>query len=359
MVTVTKTELVVEMYVDFVSCFPYRLVHWRNGDISIQQDERHNLTVTPVRVTSEYQPDVTLEGFRATLRIQDPELQDFGLYRVTVGNSEGISESSVFLDRATSVPTFHSYSLSSQDATITVTFSSDPNFQVEWYKIQRILTAESNVDITTHRDDNALETEATYTTLLKYGTPTEPNYGKYMCVLRNNNGTTEVFIDMGFPETELPHLLETAVQQSDKFIVLTVNFDSNIAYPTATWYHNNDQLGTSDKYATELKWKNISSQDWLLYHYPPVQNSTKFESVVTMNVSTNFRYKYPSIGGSRSFSHPNANYTAVLAIYNLTQEDFGLYKVVLENGAGLSRKVIEVTAPEGIYKACVRKKYMV
>ncbi|XP_060063933.1 titin-like [Ylistrum balloti] len=340
---VTKVSKgVAEMSVDFMSSTPHTAVDWSRLGRHIQQEDRYTFRVTSAKVGIASEPGVVVDGFTATMVITDLQSSDFGNYNVGVRNKFGVSERLISLRRGSSAPDIRNYTVFSENATIMVMFSSHTNFEVEWYKSQHILNTGSDVAIATklvQSDENGNENEDIYMAMLSRVEPTELDYGEYMCIIRNDIGSSEISVNMDLPRTELPRLLTTplAVQMSDKDIILTVNFDSNIAYPTATWYHGNVQLeNATDKYRQEMTWKGILSSNWFTYGYPTHQNQSDVDR----------SYDYPSIGSTRTSTVPNANYTALLTISMITSDDFGPYRVVLRNDAGITHHVIDVTIPE-------------
>ncbi|OWF53040.1 CUB and sushi domain-containing protein 3 [Mizuhopecten yessoensis] len=348
-VTINITKHTAVMAVDFISGTPHRAVYWSKNGFIIPEDDKHTFTVTPASVTME--PDISLDGFTATLRITEPVPPDFGLYKVAVVNRFGLSERVIFLRRGNSVPVIKSHTVFPDNATIMVTFSSHSNFKISWYKRQRLISYGSEVSITTALVEdkyNGEANEALFKSVLGSTNPTELDYVDYMCIIRNDIGTTEISLYMGYPEKELPKLLvpSPTVEISDQEIILSVNFDSNIAYPSATWFIGDVQIEISDKYSMELKWEGIYSPYWTTNGYPSHLRSNDQRSVIDI-------YTYPHIGGSRSSTQPNAHYTAVLTISKITSEDFGFYRVVLENEAGKSHHVIGVPIPEVfLYVTC-------
>ncbi|XP_033729197.1 titin-like [Pecten maximus] len=333
------------MSVDFISSTPHRAVYWSKNDVIIQQDDKHTFTVTPAKVSVESDPGVNVDGFTASLLIDGTESRDAGMYKMVVANEHGISERTLYVKRGHSVTMLPHYEAFPRNATITVTFSSDPDFKIEWYKKQRFLTPGSDVRVTTELVGEGEDGNAIYRSVLYPESPKQIHYGDYKFIIRKDIGTVETHILMDFPETELPKLLATPtpVEMRNRSLILTVDFDSNIAYPTVSWYHGDVPLRTSDRYRLELRWKGISS-DWVAQGYPSVLPSTPFKLVTSSNSS--YSYMYPSIGGNRSLTQLNANYTAVLTISDVKPADFGLYRVILENDAGATHHVIEVTAPE-------------
>ncbi|XP_033758792.1 titin-like [Pecten maximus] len=351
-VTIKVTETMAEMSVDFLSGIPHNAVFWSKDGVIVQQDDKHTLTVTPAEVSVESEHGINVDGFRASLLIKKLEPRDFGMYKVAVGNRFGISGRGCFLRRRLFAPVIHNYTVFENNATIMVTFSSYPDFEVKWYKTHRINTTGSDVRITTERAENqhiGNENEAIFISILSPETPTQPDYGDYTCIISNDVGTAEVSIYIGFPKTEIPKVLPSSVELKDAGIILRVNFDSNIAYPTATWYHGNVRLETSYKYRSGLTWEGIPSSDWIANGYPSVLHSEVVQLITERrengrNITGN--YIYPSIGGSRSSTQRDANYTAFLTISEVTADDLGLYRVVLKNDAGLANHVIDVTTIE-------------
>lgn len=337
-VTTKVTKNMAEMVADFMSTTPHSVVFFSKDGGIIQQDVRHTLAVTKAKVSIESEPGVKVDGFRASLVITDPTSQDFGVYKVAVKNAFGVSESVVFLKSGYSVPVIENYTVFSGNATIMVKFSSDQNFKVEWYRAQKLLTAGHDLIMSTEVYQSEDENKFTYAANLIGASPIEPVYGDYKCVIRNDVGAAEIYIHLGFPDTELPKLLITpsSVEMNDDVMTMSVNFDSNIAYPTATWYHGNAQIEASEKYRLALNRNGINSSDWLSSGYPISESLA--------NVSDT--YQYPFLGGDRTSTHPNANYTATLTISRFTSEHFGSYLVVLENSAGKANHLIDVTSPE-------------
>ncbi|XP_069114829.1 hemicentin-1-like [Argopecten irradians] len=168
--------------------------------------------------------------------------------------------------------------------------------------------------------------------------PIEPVYGNYKCIIRNDAGITELYIDLDFPNTELPILLSTpsTVEMNDDVITVSIHFDSNIAHPTISWYHNNVQVEASEQYRLTLDWNGMNSSDWLSSGYPLSES--------LLNISDT--YQYPTLGSDRTSTHPNANYTATLTISKFTSEHFGSYRLFLKNLVGTTSHVIDISMPE-------------
>ncbi|XP_060081465.1 titin-like [Ylistrum balloti] len=355
-VAIKMTERSADLSVDFTSSTPHRKVYWSRNDVIIHQDEKHIFTVTPAKVRMEPETDVTVEGFTAKLIITNPDSQDIGMYKIAVVNEFGVGERTVNL-RRNSVPVVQNYAVFPENASITVTFAAYPNFKAEWYKTQRILASGSDVHITTEfveNYENGNDDMAIYKSVLSPAFPTENDYGEYRFIIRNDLGTSEIYIHMDFPASELPKILATPspVKLSNRNLTLSVNFDSNIAYPTIKWYHGGNRLEKSSKYRPYAKWQGISAQDWSTNGYPVAVTLTEFKRISTThqghtnNSSNSNGYDCPTIGGDRSSTQPASSYVAMLTISDVTPEDFGVYRVVVENGAGISRHVIDVIAPE-------------
>ncbi|XP_060063910.1 uncharacterized protein LOC132544340 [Ylistrum balloti] len=346
-IIVNVTERVAQMSVDFISHSLPTGVYCSRDGVIIQSNENRIFFYTRAQVNIDSEAGITVDGFRARLSITAPESRDFGMYKVGVRNKYGFTERNIFMWKENSAPSIQSYVVFSENCTIAVTFSSHAKFKVEWYKAQHFLISGSHVTIITERalslDDGG--NEATYVSMLNHGTLTELDFGEYTCVIKNDFGAAKISVNADFPETELPKLLVPPSDVAFKkgSIILSVNFESNIAYPATTWYRNDVQLDNSDKYVPELTWKGISSSEWLAYGYPSQSNVSGLPRNRKM---FNDRYQYPSIGSNRTFTYPNANYSALLAISDASVEDLGIYHVVLKNDAGIADHVIDLTAME-------------
>ncbi|XP_069115121.1 neural cell adhesion molecule 1-like [Argopecten irradians] len=250
-----------------------------------------------------------------------------------------MSDRDVLLKSSDSAPVIQSYTTFTTNATIVVTFISRSDSEVEWYKDQHLLPASHDVTIDTERYIDKDENEAsTFKAILSRSPPIEPVYGNYKCIIRNDAGITELYIDLDFPNTELPILLSTpsTVEMNDDVITVSIHFDSNIAHPTISWYHNNVQVEASEQYRLTLDWNGMNSSDWLSSGYPLSES--------LLNISDT--YQYPTLGSDRTSTHPNANYKATLTISKFTSEHFGSYRLFLKNLVGTTSHVIDISMPE-------------
>ncbi|XP_069115137.1 muscle M-line assembly protein unc-89-like [Argopecten irradians] len=349
-VTTTITENMAVLSADFISPLPHTAVFWSKDGVLIKQDIRRTLTVTSAKVNVDSQPGVKVDGFKAWLMITDPKSHDFGVYKVAVRNRFGISERESTIQIEQAAPVIKNYTMFPENATIMVTFTSPSDFKVQWYKTGRRMG--TGIYITTVGTETNDENEAVFTSTLYLDAPTELYYGDYKCVIKSNSGTAEVTITLEFPKTEIPQLSinnsPVTTQTDDGKIILSVNFASNIAHPTAIWYHGSERLYISYKYDIGLTWKGMSESEWHLNGYPPRRESGVFEPITldSRDVDNADSYIYPPIGRARDSTDPNSYYSAYLTISYGTLEDLGLYRVMLKNDAGIYNYVIDVPAIE-------------